>query len=116
MTLTIQKLDDQTPKGLTTGFRLLLHCVSSDGKPFKLSAAILVSKPVIEKSIPLPNIVIAALERWGLEECAREMFVDTRRLDLAAVPLVETVFPCTVTLGGMDLLNQKSLAKLTAAS
>ena len=115
MTLTIQNVDDQTPKGLTTGFRLRLNCLGPDGQPLLLPAVILVNKVVIEKSIPLPNIIIAALEKSGLEECTGELFVDTRRLNLDAVPLTDPVLPRTVTLGGMDILNQRALAKLVAA-
>ena len=116
MTITIQSVDDQTPKGLTTGFRLRLNCSTADGKPFVLGAAILVSKTVLEKRIPLPNLIIAALEKCGLEECTNELFVDTRRLNLDAVPTAASPLPCTVTLGGMEVLNQKALAKLIGSA
>lgn len=116
MQITIQSVDDQTPKGLTTGFRLRLNCASPEGKPFVLGAAVLVHKAVIEKAIPLPNLIIAALEKCGLEECTNELFVDTRRLDLDAVPTAATALPRAVTLGGMELLNQKALAKLLGSA
>jgi len=116
MTITIQSVDDQTPKGLTTGVRLRLNCLSPDGKPFVLGAAVLVHKTVVEKTIPLPNLVVAALEKWGLEECARELFVDSRLLNLDAISTAEPVLPRVVTLGGADILNQKTIAKLTGAA
>ena len=116
MQITIQSIDDQTPKGLTTGFRLRMNCLSPDGKSFVLGAAVLVSKTVIEKRIPLPNLIIAALEKSGLEECTNELFVDTRRLNLDAVPLEAPALPRAVTLGGMELLNQKALTKLTGSA
>src|SRR5579864_3705955 len=114
MTITINSIADQTPKGLTTGFRIHLNCTSQDGKPFKIQAAILVSKDVLAKQIPLPNIVIAGLEKSGLEEYINEMFVDSRRLNLDALSTSEPTLPKTVTLGGADVLNSKTIQRLTA--
>ncbi|HEY3320612.1 MAG TPA: hypothetical protein VGP72_09120 [Planctomycetota bacterium] len=113
MTITLESVDDQTPKGLTTGFRLRLNCSTAEGKKFVLGVVVLVSKSVLEKMIPLPNLVIAALERWGFEEgSAAEIFVDSRRLNLDGLSSVPSAFPKTVTLGGVEMLNQKALAKL----
>jgi hypothetical protein len=114
MDIVINSVNDQTPKGLTTGFRLLLNCTSKDGKPFVMAAAILVSKDVIAKQIPLPNLVIAALQKSGLEEYVNELFVDSRRLNLDALSTAEPTLPQTVTLGGVEMLNAKMVEKLTA--
>lgn len=113
MQIAINSVDDQTPKGLTTGFRVRLNCTSADGKPFTLTAAILVSKDVLAKKIPLPNLVIAGLQKNGLEEYVNELFVDTRRLNLDAVPTTDPALPMNVVLGGMDVLNAKVIEKLT---
>jgi hypothetical protein len=114
MDVIINSVDDQTPKGLTTGFRVRLNCTSAQGKPFVLSAALLVSKDVLSRQIPLPNLVIAGLKKSGLEEYVNELFIDTRRLNLDAIPNSAPAFPQTVTLGGVELLNSKAVEKLTA--
>ena len=109
MKITIQKLEDQTPKGLTTGFRLHLNCVTEDGRAFVLIAVILVSRDVVEKQIPLPNLVVAAMIKSGLDGDGTELFVDSRRLDLNALSTSEPSLPLTVQLGGMDVLNAKMI-------
>ena len=105
-------IDDQTPKGLTTGFRLHLNCATAAGQPFTLKAAILVSKDVLAKRIPLPTLVIAALQKSGLEEYVNELFVDSRRLNLDALSTQEPALPQSVALGGVEQLNAKALEKL----
>jgi hypothetical protein len=112
MKITIQSLDDQTPKGLTTGFKLDLQCLAEDGRAFPLTAVILVSKDVVEKQIPLPNLVVAALAKWGLSDDTTELFVDSRRLDLSALSTAEPALPLTIQLGGHDVLNTKTIETL----
>ena len=112
MDLTIQRVEDQTPKGLTTGFRVRLFCATTDGKPIVLTAAILVSKDVMARQIPLSQLVLAALQKTGLEEYVNELFVDSRRLNLDALPTTEPVLPQTLKLGGVEVLNQKVVEKL----
>jgi hypothetical protein len=113
MNITITGIDDQTPKGLTTGFRLHLNCATAAGQPFMMKAAVLVSKDVLTKQIPLPNLVIAALQKSGLEEYVNELFVDSRRLNLDSLSTQEPKMPQTVTLGGVEQLNAKAIEKLT---
>jgi hypothetical protein len=112
MDIIIDHMEDQTPKGLTTGFRLKLSCKAPDGKAFQLTAAILVSKEVVEKQVPLSQIVLAALQKSGLEEYINELFVDSRRINLDALSTTDPAMPITVTLGGVELLNQKVVEKL----
>ena len=112
LNITINSIVDETPKGLTTGFRLHLNCDSESGKPFRLTTAVLVTKEVVAKRIPLPNLVIAALSKSGLEEYCKELFVDSRHLKLETLSTSEPVLPQTVVLGGAPVLNEKALQKL----
>ncbi|HYF48806.1 MAG TPA: hypothetical protein VEJ63_05345 [Planctomycetota bacterium] len=112
MDIIIQRVEDQTPKGLTTGFRVRLFCATTDNKPFVTTAAILVSKDVMAKQIPLSQLVLAALQKTGLEEYVNELFVDSRRLNLDAIATTEPTLPMTLKLGGVEILNQKVVEKL----
>ena len=77
-----------------------------------LTAIILVSKDVVEKQIPLPNLVVAALAKSGLSDDGNELFVDSRRLDLSALSTTEPALPLTIQLGGMDVLNARTIEAL----
>lgn len=110
MDLTIVSIVDETPKGLTTGFRLKLNC-EAGGKSFVLDLPMMVSKDVLVQKVPLPDLAIAYLKKNGLESFP-DLFVDTRRIDLAALDKAVPSFPLTIPLGGMDVLNQKALEKL----
>lgn len=109
MDLTIVSIVDETPRGLTTGFRLKLNC-EAGGKPFVLDLPMMVSKEVLAQKVPLPELAIAYLKKNGLESFP-DLFVDTRRINLATLGPAPS-FPITVALGGMDLLNQKAIEKL----
>jgi hypothetical protein len=106
MDIIVKTVDDQTPKGLTTGFRLKLHCEDSNGQSFSVEAAILISKEVIERQIPLPNIVLHMLKKEGFAG-GSDLFVDSRRVRLDELAAAEPTYPLTLTLGGPDALNQR---------
>ena len=109
MDIMIKEVVDETPKGLTTGFRLKLNC-EHQGKGFQLDLPILLSKEVLEKKIPLQELAIRYLERLGLDEYP-DLFIDTRKLDLSNFGPPPN-FPMTLKLGGHDILAQKALEKL----
>jgi hypothetical protein len=111
MELTILEVKDETPKGLTTGFRLKFKCQASSSAVFELDLPILVSKEVVARRIPLANLALAYLERHGLEEWPN-LFVDTRRLNLDAAATGEAAFPRKITLGSAEVLNQRTVEKL----
>jgi len=110
MEITVEKVVDDTPKGLSTGFRLKLHC-ACQGKTFQLDLPILLSKDVMEKKIPLQELVVSYLRKNGLDEYP-DLFVDSRKLDLSNLGPVPQ-FPLQLTLGGHDILAQKALERLT---
>jgi hypothetical protein len=112
MDIIIQHMEDQTPKGLTTGFRVKLTCAAPEGQTFLLTVAVLVSKEVVEKQVPLTRIVLAALEKSGLEEYVNELYVDSRRINLDALSTSEPAMPITLTLGGVEKLNQRAVETL----
>ncbi|MBI3831382.1 MAG: hypothetical protein HY291_17825 [Planctomycetes bacterium] len=109
MELTILNIIDETPKGLTTGFRLKLNC-EANGATFMLDLPILIGKEVLAQKVPLPDLAIAYLKKNGLESYP-DLFVDSRRIDLTTLGTAPA-FPLKITLGGMDVLNQKALEKL----
>ena len=113
MELTILGILDETPKGLTTGFRLKLTCQGPSGPSFVLDLPILVSREVMEQAIPLPLLVFRYLERNGLDAWP-DLFVDTRRLDLTGLGATEPAYPHKLPLGGPELLNQRVLDRLAA--
>ncbi|MCZ7647718.1 MAG: hypothetical protein M5U26_21085 [Planctomycetota bacterium] len=113
MELTLLKVLDETPQGLTTGFRLKLTCQAGAGEPFQLDVPILVSKDVLARRIPLPNLVVAYLKKEGLEAWP-DLFVDSRRLNLEGLSAEEPALPLTLQLGGPDVLNAKALERLAA--
>lgn len=110
MELTILSIIDETPKGLTTGFRLKLNC-EANGATFMLDLPILIGKEVLAQKIPLPDLAIAYLKKNGLESYP-DLFVDSRRIDLTTLGGAAPAFPYKITLGGMDMLNQKAIEKL----
>jgi len=110
MDLTVIKVLDETPKGLTTGFRLKLTC-SANGKQFVLDLPILVTKDVLTHNVPLPLIALEYLRKEGLSAWP-DLFVDSRRFDLAKLGSQEPAYPLTLALGGIDALNQKALAQV----
>lgn len=113
MDLTVKHIDDDTPKGLTTGFRLKLAC-EVGGKSFVLEMPILMSKDAVQRGIPLPVLALRYLEREGFDSWP-DLFVDTRRLDLEDLPPDVPALPCTIILGGAEPLNKMVVEKLPAA-
>lgn len=113
MEIIVEKVDDETPKGLTTGFRLKLRCATTAGRKFVVDAAVLVSKEVMGKRLPLSCIVFAYLQREGFA-AGSELFVDSRRLKLDEVAAAEPSCPFTLTLGGPDELNKRVVDELCA--
>jgi hypothetical protein len=112
MELTIVRVIDETPKGLTTGFRIKLICQVAGGPEFQLDLPILVGKEVLREQVPLPRLVLAYLQREGLDAWP-DFFVDSRRLDLAGMDKTEPALPVTIPLGGVEMLAQRALEKLT---
>jgi hypothetical protein len=112
MELTIVRVIDETPKGLTTGFRIKLICQVAGGPEFQLDLPILVGKEVLAQQVPLPRLALAYLRKEGLDAWP-DFFVDSRRLDLSAIEKTEPAFPITIPLGGVELLAQRAVEKLT---
>lgn len=111
MDITIEKVRDDTPQGLTTGFRLTLYCKAPNGKAFELDIPILVGKEVVTKGIPLSKLAIQHLERNGLDQWPN-LFVDSRQLDIDALTSDDPELPLTVTLGGPDVINEKMIEQM----
>jgi hypothetical protein len=113
MDLTILGIQDETPRGLTTGFRLKFRCQAAPAPPFWLTLPIRVTREMLDKSIPLANLVLAYLRSEGLDDYP-DFYVDTRRFDAGALATEPPRFPITLTLGGNESLAQKAVAGLTA--
>ena len=111
MDLLITHIKDETPKGLTSGFSLKVTCQEEGGQPVIISVPVLITRAVLDRNIPLPNILIRHFERFGLDACP-DIFVDTRKLDLDSISGTLSDFPLKVKLGGVDDMNRKVLAKL----
>ena len=106
MDIVIEKVRDDTPEGLTTGFRLTLCCRSPNGSTFELDVPIMVSGDVVARNIPLPKLAIQHLERNGLDQWPN-LFVDSRHLDLDKMTSDGPAYPLTITLGGPDVVNER---------
>ena len=112
MQLKILKIIDETPKGLTTGFQLKVVCQVETGPEFTIGVPVLITKAVIEQKIALSNLLILHLEKYGLDACP-DMFIDTRKLELDKARPTEVPVPCTVDLGGMEMMNKRVVEKLS---
>lgn len=111
MQLKILKIIDETPKGLTSGFQLKVTCQVGDGKEFTIGVPVLITKAVVDQKIALSNLLILHLEKYGLDACP-DMFIDTRKLELEKVRPAEVPVPCTVELGGLEMMNKRVVEKL----
>ncbi len=111
MDITITDVVDETPEGLTTGFRLTLKCLTTDKQAFKLDLPILVGKDVVNEMIPLPNLAIEYLKHNGLEQHPN-FFIDSRTMKLENLSKEEPALPLTIELGSIEELNQNAVKQL----
>ena len=111
MEITIESVDDDTPKGLTTGFCLKLNCKTPEGQSFQLDVPLLVGKEVMAKQVPLLNLAVGYLEHEGLAAYP-DLFVDSRQANMDKVDAPEFELPRTLSLGGPEILNKKILEQI----
>lgn len=112
MEMTIVKVLDDTPRGLTTGFRLTLTCQVEGTPPFQLELPIRLTKEILNLGIPMSNLAIAYLKAEGLDSWPY-FLVDPRRLNVASLSKDVPPFPLKLVLGGHEAVARRALDGIT---